>query len=675
MEKRQYKGLSLMIIISLLLAGCIGSGTATQYAISGSVKDVDGNGVSGVEIILKRGFRELQIISTDENGKWFATGLRGAVTVEARKTGWTFEKNKIKVTKTNNSVNFIAKFSSSNKLWFSINVKHSFPTSVVESDEKLTASVVKPAELNRKITGQQQFLDSNILDEQIVTFGSSLDIASQINALERAGYEVLDTTEYLNTHLVRKNKAKSQMQTLSTLEGVLSVENNELRYPTWQQSVQTPNDELYPLQRWHYSQIRLPQAWAVTTGDKSVRIAVIDTGVDMTHPDLRANLDLDSALNLTGEIVKYNVNSSFALSSYRDVTDTDGHGTHVAGTIGAVGNNNSGVTGVMWEVEIVPIKIFDTEESNKLVTDAYVVGTSILYAAGLKSVEGHKISEKVDIINLSFGGGAPTQFEQKAIEEAYAEGITLVAASGNLSPTVMFPASHPNVIAVGATDNGGEGIPKRAYYSSAGFELDVVAPGGEINNLVISTYPEYLLPKQEDVPYGGMGGTSMAAPHVSGVIGLMLANDFPRDPDAIRETLHRTSMEIDGRGFSNQVGYGLMNAYWAVNDVQEIKIIQGTREGSTINVVNETPLNLKGGDGVLDLLPGDHRFIAWIDVNGNEIIDVGDYYAESKVISVEKGQSYTFIVDLAEIADEPTDPSDLHTYMGVESSVRVERLH
>jgi len=113
----------------------------------------------------------------------------------------------------------------------------------------------------------------------------------------------------------------------------------------------------------------------------------------------------------------------------------------------------------MWEVEIVPIKIFDTEESNKLVTDAYVVGTSILYAAGLKFVEGHEISEKVDIINLSFGGGAPTQFEQKAIEEAYAEGITLVAASGNLSPTVMFPASHPNVIAVGATDNGGEGIP------------------------------------------------------------------------------------------------------------------------------------------------------------------------------------------------------------------------
>jgi len=65
----------------------------------------------------------------------------------------------------------------------------------------------------------------------------------------------------------------------------------------------------------------------------------------MTHPDLRANLDLDSALNLTGEIGKYNVNSSFALSPYRDVTDRDGHGTHVAGTIGAVGNNNSGVNG------------------------------------------------------------------------------------------------------------------------------------------------------------------------------------------------------------------------------------------------------------------------------------------------------------------------------------------
>ena len=158
---------------------------------------------------------------------------------------------------------------------------------------------------------------------------------------------------------------------------------------------------------------------------------------------------------------------------------------------------------------------------------------------------------------------------------------------------MWYPAAFPEVIAVGAVGYNYGGIPKVTYYSRYGPEIDFVAPGGikdvdsdgdKQDDMVLST--------SGTDGYGYMRGTSMAAPHVSGVIGLMLANGVPREQ--VVEVLQRTSIPLGPDEFSIKYGYGLINAYWAVNQVDSIAIMVGTREGNIITPVAETTISPKG---------------------------------------------------------------------------------
>lgn len=694
----------------LLLVGCLGGGTK-EYVFSGVIKDFNGKAVADVELQLKSGNTVLGVAKTDEDGKWQAKAEKGIIKVTPVKELWEFEPATatVNVQKKNADINFkaienliihvdgqglvnkniisatevelkatasegwvflgwdvrapwsppkdpgeeydeqnpikidltetkkvVARFENFGSSFMgTVELIHSFPYSVEEETTSLQGKKAListgrlHAEKARVGVSRLQYMPN----ELIIRY-DHYDYDAQSAELNAAGYKIVDTLEVLNAYLVETNQnaTTAEMQ----LSGVSSVEQNGMKYPS---ALKIPDDELYFAQ-WHYNQIRLPQAWAVTTGSKSVRIAVVDTGVATEHPELKDNLDLDNAADFTWE---------------RTVEDYDGHGTHVAGTIGAATNNGEVVAGVMWDVEILPVKVFAANDG----ASSWTVVNGMLYAAGLLDQADKPFNPRpADIINMSLGGGY-SSLERDAVEKIYAEGIIMVAAAGNDSlPIVSYPAAHPEVIAVGAVgqviedDPHGFTEPPLASYSNYGAEIDVVAPGGAgrlQNDYVWSTYPPTIHPSGG--LYGGMGGTSMASPHVAGVIGLMLSNGIPRDTETVREILHRTSMEIGLPGVNQFYGHGLINAYWAVNDVKEMRIIQGSREGNTISeVVSEVAIAPKGGSFVIELVPGEYNLMAWVDVNQNDIIDAGDYYDELGINEWDDTGAYRYVFQASEVA-------------------------
>lgn len=272
--------------------------------------------------------------------------------------------------------------------------------------------------------------------------------------------------------------------------------------------------------------IKAEEAWKLSTGSKKLKIAVIDTGVDYTHPDLQKNLWVNKA-ELNGEEGKDDDGNGYVDDVFGydfanddgDPMDGHGHGTHCAGTIGAV-HNQRGVAGVMKDVQMVSIK-FLTDRGSGSTADAI---KSIDYATKLG----------VDVMSNSWGGGGFSQLLLEAIQRAEAKGIVFVAAAGNSNrdndARPSYPASYDvdNVIAVASHTSSDT----KSSFSSYGFEsVDVSAPGSRIK----STWKEG--------GYRTISGTSMATPHVSGVVGLMLAKDKTLRPQEIKQTLIDTCVK------------------------------------------------------------------------------------------------------------------------------------
>lgn len=285
-----------------------------------------------------------------------------------------------------------------------------------------------------------------------------------------------------------------------------------------------PDDLLYHKQ-WAHQVICSELGWRSTTGESSIIIAVIDTGVDTNHPDLRQNLSPGfNFVNMTD-----------------GVADDNGHGTHCSGIIGAIGNNRIGITGVCWRCTILPVKAFDRHGRSTSVNTA----RAIRYAA----------DQGARIINLSFGIYVKDRLEEAAIKYAYAKGCCLVAATGNDGvSTPGYPAAFKEVIAVGAT-NVDDSV---CIFSNRGEYVDVVAPGAS----VLSTTPLQQVPINEDgVPrmYGAMDGTSMAAPHVAGVIGLMLSKLPELQPNQVRQSIRDSADKLGATPFDPHYGYGRIN--------------------------------------------------------------------------------------------------------------------
>lgn len=264
--------------------------------------------------------------------------------------------------------------------------------------------------------------------------------------------------------------------------------------------------------------INAPEAWDISVGSRDVLVAVVDTGIDYTHPELddgRVRTDIDRDF----------INNDF------DAFDDNQHGTHVAGTIAAETNNGAGVAGVMWEAELLPIKVFTAQG----------VGSTTTLAQGI----GYAAYVGADVINLSLGGLICTQVVADAVNYAYFErDAVLVAATGNNNGAVSYPARLDPVIAVAALDASGS----RAGFSNYGPEVDVSAPGVD----VLSTVP--------GGSYASFNGTSMATPHVAGVVGLLLAQRPDLNNDQVREILRSTARDRGLPGYDPFHGYGQVDA-------------------------------------------------------------------------------------------------------------------
>jgi subtilisin len=267
------------------------------------------------------------------------------------------------------------------------------------------------------------------------------------------------------------------------------------------------NDEI----PWGVARVEAPDSWSYATGD-GVKVGVIDTGADLGHPDLRPNLR--GGVNL--------------VRRGRPPWDDAGHGTHVTGIIAAA-KNGLGVVGVAPRAHLYAVKAFD----------AWGYGRLSAVLEGLQWC----VEQKMQVINLSFGMTRESLALARAVGKAYAAGVVMVAAAGNLGrpDSVVFPARYPEVIAVSALSRYG----KLAAFSSFGPEVDLIAPGEEILSTSLRGYRR-------------MSGTSMAAPHVSGIVALCL--ELRRmEPKEVRQLLLSHCVPLPGLTREQQ-GHGLPSA-------------------------------------------------------------------------------------------------------------------
>lgn len=359
----------------------------------------------------------------------------------------------------------------------------------------------------------------------------------------------------------------------------------------------TPNDAFYPAQ-WHYESVNLPLAWDTTTGSTQVIAAVIDTGVLLNHPDLAAQLvdgydfisdpvrardgdGLDDDPNDPGDLA-FGSTSSF-------------HGTHVAGTVAAQSDNGQGVAGAAWQTRIMPLRVLGRDGGS-----SFDVLQAVRYAAGLSNNANTGPTQIADVINLSLGSNVSSQSAQDTFDEVRQAGVMVVASAGNDATSLpAYPAAYAGVIGVAATTIANA----RAGYSNFGSYVDIAAPGGSnatdlngdgIPDGVISTSGDDSTATVE-FTYAAQSGTSMAAPHVTGIISLMKAIHPGMTPAEFDTALMAGDLtdDLGSSGRDDQFGYGLINARKAVRAAELMATGQGTDPGPVLSVLPRT-LNFGG---------------------------------------------------------------------------------
>jgi subtilisin family serine protease len=356
---------------------------------------------------------------------------------------------------------------------------------------------------------------------KIVVFKEEVDEATEEDLINRAGGEKIKDLKIIRgkavwlTPQAEKNLAKrAEVLRIDPDVEVYALEN-----------VRIKGVKLQPAQTltWNIDRVDAEISWGISTGDP-VKVGVIDTGIDLKHPDLQAN-------------IKGGYN---AINPLKSANDDNGHGTHVAGIIAAL-NNSIGVVGVGPNIDLYAIKVLNASGSGYL--SDVIEGLDWAVTHGMQ------------VVNMSLGTSQDIQSFHDAILNAYNAGVVIVAAAGNSGGAVSYPAAYPEVIAVSAADQNDQ----IASWSSRGPEVDLTAPGVNI----YSTY--------KGQSYATLSGTSMAAPHVTGAAALTIDTkkcDLNLDgictPAEVQQRLEQTATDLGDPGKDNLYGAGLVNVYQAL---------------------------------------------------------------------------------------------------------------
>lgn len=283
-------------------------------------------------------------------------------------------------------------------------------------------------------------------------------------------------------------------------------------------------------------------SWPITTGT-TIKVAVLDTGIDASHPDLSSKLDLQKDFTTSGS-----------------VDDLYGHGTHVAGIIAATTNNGIGVAGICPECRLLNGKVLDNSGSG-----AYSwIANGITWAT----------DNGAKVINLSLGGSSSSSTLQNAVNYAWTHGAVVVAAAGNnASSSKIYPAAYPNVISVASTNNRD----KKSSFSNYGSWVTVAAPG----EYIYSTLPTHSFKLEttsgDNLSYGFLSGTSMATPMTAGVAALVWSSPFGTNNGTVVNRLKETADTISGTG-----------TYWTYGRIDAAGAV-GSTSSSTTPTVTSTP--------------------------------------------------------------------------------------
>lgn len=391
-----------------------------------------------------------------------------------------------------------------------------FAPALVETETKppaITASInatYTPSETMPPPTPLPNLDGEYVSNEILVKLRTSTSIEDIKNCFELSDYSVISNIQELNYYVLKvpQERMWEIFNSLKSCAGIKKVEPNYIA----EMADIIPNDPGL-VNQYGLIAIRAPKGWELSTGSTAVTVAIVDTGIQLLHPDLAGK-----------------VTSGYDfVNSDTSPDDDNGHGTHVAGIAAAMTNDGTGIAGVSWGARLMPVKVLDT----------FGNGTYANVAQGIVWAVDHGSQ----IINLSLGGNSPSQVLQDAVDYAYAKGVLVVAAAGNSGDgIVLYPARYPHVLAITATDSSNN----RAGFSNYGPEVDLSAPG-------VGIYSTWL-----GGTYQNDSGTSMSAPFVSGLAAVLWGLPGNGSPDIVAAEMENSALDLGIPGRDNFFGYGLI---------------------------------------------------------------------------------------------------------------------